>query len=93
MGCCVKLSGDDLSRYTNKMNHFVYGNVCIVSLSCQASDVTLTVTITLQSFPRIMAENHLVYGVKKLRHCHPMYCQVTFEHNGVVQVRGVRRQI
>jgi len=91
MACCVILSGDDLSRYANKMNHFVYGNVCIVSLSYQASDAT--VTNILQRFPRIMAETHLVYGVKKLRHCHPMYCRVTFEHNGVVQVRGVRRRI
>jgi len=41
-----------------------------MSVSYQESDVA--VTSYSQSLPHIMAENSWHYGMKKLRHCHPI---------------------
>jgi len=42
MAYCVKLIGDDLSHYSNKMESFWFKKMSVLSLSFYESDVTLT---------------------------------------------------
>ena len=75
MAYCVKLSGEDSSRYSNKIESEVQENVRII-------------TMLLTGCPTSLRENSWHrYGMKKLRHCHPMYkpdgCIMWNAHNTV----------
>jgi len=64
---CAKLCGADLSRYYR----FKKVSLCY-------SERRVTITNISRSFPHSMARKQLAYryGMKKLRHCHPVYRKV-----------------
>ena len=51
---CVNLSGEDLSRYSNKTKSVWFKKMSVLSLSYQESDVTIT-----KNVPHIMAGKQL----------------------------------
>jgi len=68
---CVKLSGEDLSRYSNNWISWSK-KMTVSSLSYYESYVTIT-NIS-QSLPTSWRENSWHgYGLKKFRHCHPIH--------------------
>ena len=69
---CVRKSGEDLSRCSNEIESVALRK-CPHYHCLTKNDVTIT--DVSQSLPHIMAGKQLAYryGMKKLRHCHPVY--------------------
>ena len=70
MSYCAKLTGEELSRYLNKIASGLRNAQC----QRQIGNIELTQSVYI-SLPYIMAVRTAGIDMTKLRHCHPMYNQ------------------
>jgi len=66
----VKLSGEDLSNYSNKIESVTLRKCPYLSLSYSESDATIS---DVSQRATLWREKTARYGMKKLRHCHSMH--------------------